>query len=410
MRVLIVDNSKRSMQIMRRFLAKIITDVEVTEYDTQQSGTPPAGFEWSTYDALLLSNELGVAGTGVQWLELFGQEEGFPATVLITPKHDAQITATAMKHGAHGVVGKRDLTPENLVTAVQQAVKEHRTASEAPAKPGSNDAQIVAEASQGGDGYKFTRLIGQGAMSRVYLAERIADGITVVLKIMDGTLSEDNESVKRFIQEAQLVSELDSKYVVKIFEQGFTNRYGYMAMEFFSRGDLKQRVDHGISTKAAYLNILNIARGLEVIHGGGIIHRDLKPANIMFRADDSLALADFGISKRMDQTSELTAVGAVLGTPYYMSPEQMRTEPVDHRADLYSAGVIFFEMLTGARPFEGETLTEVVLKHINEDVPPMAPEFRPFEPIIHKLMAKDPNRRYQSATELVTALKALGGN
>ena len=408
MRVLIVDNSKRSMQIMRRFLAKVITDVEVTEYDAQQSGTPPDGFDWSAYDALLLSNELGVAGTGVQWLELFSDADNFPASVLVIPKHDAQITAMAMKHGAHGVVSKRDLTPDNLATAIQQAVKEHRSASAAPAKPGANDAEIVAQASKGGAGYKFTRLIGQGAMSRVYLAERIDDGLTVVLKIMDGSLSEDHESVKRFIQEAQLVSELDSKFIVKIFEQGFTNRYGYMAMEFYSRGDLKQRVEHGISPKAASLNILNIARGLAVIHQVGIVHRDLKPANIMFRADDTLALADFGISKRMDQTSELTAVGAVLGTPYYMSPEQMRTEPVDHRCDLYSAGVIFYEMLMGERPFEGETLTEVVLKHINEDVPPLKDEFSIYQPVINKLMEKSPDRRHQNAIELIQDLKSIG--
>ena len=411
MNVLIIDNSKRSMQIIRRFLAKGIPDVAVTEYDPDQHGQPAHTFDWAEYDTLLLSQELGAAGTGLQWLEDYGDSANFPPTVIVALKEDPQVTSNALKLGAHSVITKRDLTPQSLASLVHEAsvAEAAERQSSSDRKDTSADAEIVAQA-QGagaGEGYKFMRLIGQGAMSRVYLAERLADKTTVVLKIMDGTLTSDSEVIKRFLQEATLVSGLESQHVVKVYDQGFTNKYGYMAMEFFSRGDLKQRIELGISFHNAIDYLLHIGYGLEVIHNVGIIHRDLKPANIMFRGDDHLAIADFGISKRMDSTSELTAVGSLLGTPYYMSPEQVRTEPADHRSDLYSAGIIFYEMLTGRKPFEADSLTGIALKHVNEEPPGLPDELKMVEPIFRRLVAKAPDARYQNASELVGDIKAL---
>ena len=224
---------------------------------------------------------------------------------------------------------------------------------------------------------------------------------------MDGTLTNDSEVVQRFIQEATLVSGLESLHVVKVYEQGFTEQYGYMAMEYFSRGDLKQRIELGVSYEDAINYLLHISYGLQAIHEVGIIHRDLKPANIMFRADDHLAIADFGISKRIDSNSDLTAVGSLLGTPYYMSPEQVRTEPADHRSDLYSAGIIFYEMLTGEKPFHADSLTGIALKHVNEEPPSLPDAVNHVDPIFKRLVAKAPAARYQNAAELVAVLETL---
>ena len=410
MNVIIIDNSKRSMQIMRRFPRQGNSDVAVTEYDPDQRGTPPHAFDWAEYDTLLLSQDLGAAGTGLQWLEDYGSSANFPPTIIVAQKDDPQLTSNALKLGAHSVITKRDLTPDNLAGLVQEASVAEPVKREGAGdrKDNSADAEIVAQA-QGpeGEGYKITRLIGQGAMSRVYLADRLADKQTVVLKIMDGTLTNDNEVVKRFILEATLVSELESPHVVKVYDQGFTDKYGYMAMEFFSRGDLKQRIELGISFEHAVDYLLHIGYGLEAIHDVGIIHRDLKPANIMFRGDDHLAIADFGISKRMDSTSELTAVGSLMGTPYYMSPEQVRTEPADHRSDLYAAGIIFYEMLTGEKPYTADSLTGIALKHINEAAPDLPVQLRHVDPIFKRLVAKLPAERYQSAAELIEDLKVL---
>ncbi|MFT5418441.1 MAG: serine/threonine protein kinase [Gammaproteobacteria bacterium] len=258
-----------------------------------------------------------------------------------------------------------------------------------------------------GQGYKFKRLIGQGAMSRVYLGERLADQLTVVVKIMDGTLSGEDESVQRFVQEAALAQAIDSPHVVKIFEQGFTDQYGFMAMEFFSRGDLKHRIETGITAQHAYRYMREIAMGLAAVHKVGIIHRDLKPANIMFRSDDQLAIADFGISKRADSTTELTQVGSIMGTPYYMSPEQIRAEPLDQRADLYSAGVILYEMLTGQKPFQADSLPGIAMKHLQSHPDPLPTKLRSFESVFRRLIEKDRKDRYPNADELLLDLNAM---
>lgn len=414
MNVLIIENSKRSLQIMRRFLAKNLPDVAVNEYQPEQAGLPPPGFDWSKYSVVFISEDLGAAGTGIEWLEKYGQYNGFPASVLISSSGEQRIVGEALKAGAHSVIIKRDLSPDTLSEAATGAIeafeKKRKSVGVTNAGSGATDEEIVEQArgeAAGEGGYAFKRLIGQGAMSRVYLAERMSDNLTVVLKIMDGNLSAEDESVKRFIQEASLAQEINSPHVVKIYEQGFTNKYGFMAMEFFSRGDLKQRIENGISPNNAFRYCLAIASGLEKIHDIGIIHRDLKPANIMFRGDDQLAIADFGISKRVDQTTQLTQAGMVMGTPYYMSPEQLRAEPLDQRADLYSLGIIMFELLTGRKPFDADSIPGIALKHLQTEAEPLPNKFKKLEPIFRKLVEKDRANRYSSATEVIEDMTAI---
>ena len=412
MNVLIVDNSKRSAQITRRFIAKGIEDVGVTEYDPDQHGAIPRAFDWGSYDVVIFGEDFGSAGTGLQWLVDLSSSANFPSAILIISKADPQITTKALKAGAHDVIIKRDMNAEALCETVRAAAaSERETAPRGDDDSfGANDAQIVARAREDasdGQGYKFKRLIGQGAMSRVYLGERLVDQQTVVIKIMDGTLSGEDESVKRFVQEAALAQAIDSPHVVKIFEQGFTEQYGFMAMEFFSRGDLKHRIENRITPQQAYSYMREIAMGLSAIHKVGIIHRDLKPANIMFRSDDQLAIADFGISKRADQTTQLTQVGSVMGTPYYMSPEQIRAKGLDRRADLYSAGVILYEMLTGKKPFDADSLPGIAMKHLHGDPDPLPRKLRRFEPVFRRLVEKDREERYGDADELLSDLDAL---
>ena len=175
---------------------------------------PPPGFDWSNYDVVFISEDLGAAGTGIEWLEKYGQYNGFPASVLISSSGEQRVVGQALQAGAHSVIVKRDLSPDTLSEAATAAIEAFEKKREVRksvgvmnAGSGATDEEIVEQArgqAAGEGGYAFKRLIGQGAMSRVYLAERMSDNLTVVLKIMDGNLSEENESVKRFIQEASL--------------------------------------------------------------------------------------------------------------------------------------------------------------------------------------------------------------
>lgn len=421
MKVIIVDDSREYMALVRRMLAREWPEIEVTEYDPEQQGEPSAEFDWSIYDVLILDYQLGSATTGLDWLARYRQAPGFPPTIMMTADGDEYVAARAIKGGAHDFIKKADLDEQRLYSLVRDALRERdaRRADGEVTTPNlklAKDAFIVREMRPTYDGrppdgrhigYRFVRLIGQGATSRVYLAERGGDRQTLVLKVIDVAHVKEPQVLQRFVREAQLVAAVDSPYVVKFLEHGFTEDYGYIAMEFFTRGDLKQRIEHGVSVNDAINYMLHIAYGLCAIHAVGIVHRDLKPGNIMFRSDDSLALADFGISKRLDETSELTRAGSVLGTPNYISPEQALGQAVDQRSDLYSAGVIFYEMLTGRKPYRAESAAALVYQHVHADLPELPDPVRHFQPLIDLLLAKDPAQRLGSAEDLIDALLSI---
>ena len=160
-----------------------------------------------------------------------------------------------------------------------------------------------------------------------------------------------------------------------------------------------------ISPEVAFNYMQHICYGLSAIHRIGVVHRDLKPANIMFRGDDSLALADFGISKRIEQGTGLTSIGQVLGTPHYMSPEQGEALSVDGRADIYSAGILLFELLTGEKPFKAQTPAALIYQHVHGDIPLLPEALSKYQEIINRTLAKKPEDRYQTAMELIYVLE-----
>ncbi len=257
------------------------------------------------------------------------------------------------------------------------------------------------------NGFLMLQKLGAGGMSTIFLAQHLAKGIPMALKILDSRLVEDERFLDLFMREYNLISHIESPYVVRIYEQGFTDTHVYIAMEYFSRGDLKDRLRYGALTPAAAVRIFcQVLRALEVIHAQGIVHRDLKPQNLMFREDDSLALIDFGIARHHEAAADPEAEGQVptFGTPYYMSPEQSQGLPGDHRCDLYSAGTLLYEMLSGAKPYTGKTAVEVMAQHIGAPIPRLPVPVAVYQPLLDRLLAKAPEDRCQDAGELANAL------
>ncbi len=416
MKILLIDDSPDFRALVRVYLGKELPDAELDQYEVERLGRPPDNFEWSKYDVLLLDYQLGNSEDGLEWLKAYRKQPGFPPTVILTAEGDEYVAVKAVKLGAADYVNKKDISPKRLKALVEDALdrSEDRQAAE---QENINEAtQIIRKIHRQKDqlpgdggadiGYRFVRLIGQGAMSHVYLAERESDGLSVVLKVLDLSQVGSQALVRRFIQEAELIAELHSPFVVRIYEHGLTSDYGFIAMEFFPRGDLKQRMELKITPEVAFNYMTHIAYGLEAIHGIGVVHRDLKPANIMFRGDDSLALADFGISKRLEGSSELTTVGQVLGTPHYMSPEQGEGKSVDYRSDIYSAGVLLYELLTGEKPYTAQTPAALIYQHVHAELPVLPARLRQYQGIIERTLAKDPEDRYQTARELIEVLEA----
>jgi len=417
MKILIIDDSKDFRALVRLYLAKALEGADLVEYAVEDIGKPADDYQWSDYDVLLLDYNLGGGEDGFDWLKEFKHKSGFPPTIILTAEGDEYIAVTAIKLGAADYLNKVDITPKRLADVIKEAVEFTSKNIAKQEEEISNAAKIVEIIHQKDKellpdkglaiGYKIVRMIGQGAMSKVYLAEREDGNQSLVLKILDIKNTRGPSSIDRFVLEAELISELDSPFVVKIYEHGLTEDYGFIAMEFFSRGDLKQRMELNIPPELAATYMLHVAYGLKEIHKAGVIHRDLKPANIMFRGDDSLALADFGISKKLNSTSNLTTLGQIMGTPHYMSPEQGEGLVVDIRTDLYSAGVMLYELLAKEKPYTAPSPAALIYKHVKEDIPKLPEELNRFQGIIDKLMAKKPDDRYSSASELIQTLEPL---
>ncbi|HSV34270.1 MAG TPA: protein kinase [Ramlibacter sp.] len=263
-------------------------------------------------------------------------------------------------------------------------------------------------------GYRLTRKIGSGGMTEVYLAVREADDLPVVLKVLDASGKAASEHLSRFIQEYTLLSRIAHPHVIRIYDQGFTDDHAYIAMEYFERGDLRSELTAGLSQQRVLAIVTQTAQALRAIHSRGIIHRDLKPENIMRRADGSVALADFGIAKSTLNAENLaltqTRHGDVVGTPYYLSPEQAAGTPITPQSDLYSLGVMMFEMLAGHRPFRAESLDLLLARHLSAPTPLLPDAHAALQPVLEKLMAKRAEDRYASAQAFLDDLeeRALG--
>ncbi|MGQ9576516.1 MAG: serine/threonine protein kinase [Thermoguttaceae bacterium] len=265
-----------------------------------------------------------------------------------------------------------------------------------------------------GDFYILRRL-GQGAMAVVYLAEQLSLKRRVALKVLKRSLATDQTYVKRFQREAQAAAALVHSNIVQIYEVGHTDGVYFIAQEYVQGLNLRQWVERNGAPdlRLALLIMRQVVAALAKAAEHGIVHRDIKPENVMLTRSGEVKVADFGLARLQDQKDavEMTEVGITVGTPLYMSPEQVEGRPLDSRSDLYSFGVTCYQMLAGRPPFSGETALSVALQHLNK-LPEPLENHRPDLPpalcrTVHKMLAKNPEHRFQSPQELLRELRRL---
>jgi class 3 adenylate cyclase/tRNA A-37 threonylcarbamoyl transferase component Bud32 len=256
-------------------------------------------------------------------------------------------------------------------------------------------------------GYRVLSRIGHGGSSIVYLAERESDKQQVVLKILNAAPGLDEALLQRFVQEFDIISSIDHPNVVKIFDRGFSDRRAYIAMEYFPGGSLAEVIVGGLSARQALSLLAQAASALREIHARGIIHRDVKPSNLMARPDGSIALADFGIAKRLGNDFGQTQQGEIYGTPYYISPEQIEGNPATAQSDIYALGIIFHEMLTGGRPFEAESVSELIAMHVKAGRPKLPEPLVEYQALLDRMLAVAPRDRYKNADELLDGIDGV---
>ena len=274
-----------------------------------------------------------------------------------------------------------------------------------PKRAGSNSSgpAVTAEFIPG---YIIKMKIGESEKAVVYLATSISLGSNVALKVSK-TLRDDTSSRQFLEREYTAIIAIRDPLVVQIYDYGVHAGFEYLAMEYLLRGDLKARMQAGLKEAEALRYVEQIAAALRVVHHAGLLHRDLKPPNVMLRENDDVALIDFGLARALDGSTPSTRTGVLRGSPYYMSPEQAQGELLDVRSDFYSLGIMFYEMLTGRKPFTGATAMEVLQQHVNSPLPPLPHSLSRYDTFLHKLVAKNRNERYGSADEIIAALQEL---
>ena len=230
----------------------------------------------------------------------------------------------------------------------------------------------------------------------------------VALKVLNNP--ESPEFTERFINEGRIVASLSHRSIITVHDIGLFDGHLYISMEYIEGGDLRRRIKEGKTPEEALDIVKTIGEALEIAHKKGVVHRDVKPANILFRPDGTPLLADFGIAKDFDRDEDITVDGGMVGSPHYLSPEQARTPMVDGRSDLYSLGIILYEMLTGEKPFTGESPFHVVFQHLRDPLPDLPPELERFQPLLEKMTAKNPEDRFPGVSEMVTEVMALRVN
>jgi predicted Ser/Thr protein kinase len=254
-------------------------------------------------------------------------------------------------------------------------------------------------------GYRIDRLIGKGGMASVYLATQESLDRPVALKVLRDP--DSPEFSERFVNEGRIVASLVHANIITVHDVGIADGLHYIAMEYVDGGDLRARIHDGLAPEMALEVVAKIADCLGFAHQKGVIHRDLKPGNILFRRDGTPVLSDFGIAKSQRLDSDLTRTGKIIGTPHYMSPEQALGKAVDGRSDLYSLGVLLYEMLTGEWPYSGDSEVDTILKHLHDPVPRLPASQRRYQALLSRLLAKDPAERFRDAGELLESLEAL---
>lgn len=394
-KVMIIDGQAEFRSLLMHHVTTHWPDAIITAYDPGSAGHLPQEFRGAGNDIILLGDAQGEREP-LDTLRQFAKKPGFPPVIYFANDNKAQ----ALDAGAMAFFERDNVRNNALIVRMGDVLRDKRRIA-------STDSLFVGDMATGIHplikGYRFVRRLAVSEHSAVYLARKESADIEVVLKVLRQVPDESDGlgAFDRFLQEYEMIAELDHPNIVRIFDLGVGDDHAHIVMEYLPGGDLKQRIETGISEVQAIEFTRQIASALARLHELGILHRDLKPGNIMVRDDDTLALIDFGLAKRMRLEQEITGAGEIFGTPYYMSPEQGRGDDVDERSDVYALGIILFEMLTGEKPYTGVDAMGIIFKHAEAPVPVLPHRLSRHQALLNMMLAKKRADRLQSAAEVL---------
>ena len=399
MRILLIDDDEDLRNLVSRYIRSQWPDAQIDGYDPLEHDLPSAAFPLRSYDVIVLDYMLG-RGDGLEWLKALKRRDDCPKVLFLTGAGNEIIAVRAIKAGADDYQRKQELTREKLIASIREltATPVERTVSpDLASRMEGQNLRVKVRI----PGIRILHLIGEGGTARVYLASREDDDEPLVVKILRQDAVVNRKAMERFMEEFAMVERIQSRHVAHILGHGRHENNVYLVMEFFEGGDLSKRLGNRPVPPVEALKLFReLMFALGDIHEKGILHRDLKPQNLMFRRDGTLAIVDFGIAKNI-AAADRTGAGEVLGTPRYMSPEQVQGRALDLRTDIYSAGVLLYQMLTGRHMFDGETAMEIAMHHLNTVPPSLPPELAQYQPLLDKLVEKDRDARFRNADEVI---------
>lgn len=402
--LVVVGGETKRLQWLTHHVTSHWPNAQVTTLRAGESAPLSRLISERTPDAVILQADFANDALAATVLTSMGQLLRMqPALhcILLADNGNEMSAVRALKGGAKDYLPLSHITRDQLLTAVGEACASRRVAAQAAAMMANSENSTIIEV----PGYSIVKEIATSNFSSVFLARSDRLRRNVVLKVMTrGESERELGDAERFQREYEIISSITHRAIAEIHDFGSQPGYLYLAMEYFPCGDLRDRLRNPLSVDESLYYLRAIAEALRVIHVFGILHRDLKPANVMLREDNSPVLIDFGLARRSLDEIGNTGVGQVLGSPYYISPEQAQGQRVDVRTDLYSLGVMFYEMLTGQRPYNGRSAVAIMSQHTSSPVPSLPESAAMQQPLLDRLMAKHPSARYTSADELLADL------
>jgi eukaryotic-like serine/threonine-protein kinase len=397
LRFLIIDDDADYRRLLRYHLEIEWPDASIDEYQPAAAGPLPDDLDLAGVDLVLLGNS-SAPDDALAPLRRLRSCRDCPPVVLFAADSDEFLAVDAIKAGAASFFPKDRVKHRRLIEAISGELGAARLD---PTGAMLANHRVL-------NGARKRRLVAKiyaGDLSSVYLAESEDGNERLAFKVLRHVPDVGGSRLfDRFLQEYEVIARVRHPNVVRIFDLGIADDHAYIAMEFLGAGSLAQRLSTALTPEVAIDYTRQIGSALEAIHDAGILHRDLKPANIMFREAGTLALIDFGLAKQMRLHAAITGTGQIFGTPYYMSPEQGHAEPTDERSDIYSLGCIFYEMLTGGRPFTASSPMGVIYRHAHAPRPRLTRSLTHLQPLLDRMLATERLERYQSAAELLADL------
>jgi eukaryotic-like serine/threonine-protein kinase len=402
MRLMVIDDDQEFRARVRMLLAARWPHAAYVDYDPVQRGPLAPELLGQGLDAVLLDHHWA-HGSGLAWLAELTRRPGFAPIIFLAGEDGQQERARRL--GACVALSKEDLEDGRLVAAVAAAAERQAGARTARFETGADGESRVF----GGvrlRAHRRVRHIATGNFAELFLAESDRLSELVAIKVARDRVQEGelDHAFRRLLQEHEIARRVGSECAVLVHDLGISDEHAYMVMEYFDQGDLRARMQRPVSAAEALGYAAQIAHALAAVHGAGILHRDLKPGNIMLRRGGGVALIDFGLAKDEQLAEDITEAGQIIGTPHYMSPEQGHGEPIDARSDLYSLGVILFEMLTGAKPYSAENPMAIIYLHRKAPVPQLPAGLESLQELLGRLLGKQPADRFESAGMAAAAL------